>query len=224
MTPEAHDVAVPLMPTWPFRRSVRTAGNALRDYVLAPFVKHWITLTVEGAEHLDQVTTPSLFIFNHSDDLDGPVSFAALPRRIRRRLSVAVGADILDDHHGLAFFIRLSYAAFAFERRNPSRRSLEYLREVIDSGWHVLLSPEGRLSTTGDLLDFKAGVGLLAVKLGVPVVPMRIVGLSGTVPMHAWWPKRHSDVTVRIGEPLRFGPDEKYRAATRALREAVESL
>jgi long-chain acyl-CoA synthetase len=88
----------------------------------------------------------------------------------------------------------------------------------------VLLAPEGRLSTTGELLEFKSGIGLLAVQLGVPVVPMRVVGLSGTVPMHAMWPKKHSDVIVRIGEPLRFGPEVRYRAATRAVREAVASL
>jgi 1-acyl-sn-glycerol-3-phosphate acyltransferase len=215
---------IPPMPTWPFRRGVRIVGNALRDYVVAPFIQHWITLDVEGAERLEGLSGPSLFIFNHSDDLDGPVTFEALPRRIRRRLCVAVGADILEDHPILAFILRLCFAAFAFERRKATRLSLDYVREVIDSGWHVLLAPEGRLSTTGELLDFKSGVGLLAVKLGVPVVPMRIDGLSGTVPMHAWWPKKHSDVIVRIGEPQRFGPDVRYRVATRALREAVESL
>jgi long-chain acyl-CoA synthetase len=214
----------PSMPTWPFRRAVRIVGNAVRDYVVAPFIQHWVTLSVEGVERLDGLSEPSIFIFNHSDDLDGPVTFEALPRRIRRRLSVAVGSDILDDHPILAFNLHLCWAAFAFERRKASRASLDYVREMIDSGWHVLLAPEGRLSTTGELLEFKPGIGLLAVQLGVPVVPMRVVGLSGTVPMHAMWPKKHSDVIVRIGEPQRFGPDVRYRAATRALREAVESL
>jgi long-chain acyl-CoA synthetase len=212
------------MPTWPFRRPVRIAGNAVRDYAVAPFIQHWITLNVEGAERLEGLSEPSIFIFNHTDDLDGPVTFEALPRRVRRRLSVAVGADILDDHPILAFILRFCFAAFAFERRKATRASLDYVREMIDSGWHVLLAPEGRLSTTGELLEFKSGIGLLAVQLGVPVVPMRVVGLSGTVPMHAKWPKKHSDVIVRIGEPQRFGPDVRYRAATRALRDAVESL
>jgi long-chain acyl-CoA synthetase len=212
------------MPTWPYRRAVRIVGNAVRDYVLAPFIQHWITLSVEGVERLDGLCEPAIFIFNHSDDLDGPVTFEALPRRVRRRLSVAVGSDIFDDHPILAFILRLNYAAFAFERRKATRASLDYVREMIDSGWHVLLAPEGRLSTTGELLEFKSGIGLLAVQLGVPVVPMRVVGLSGTVPMHAWWPKKHSDVIVRIGDPQRFGPDARYRAATRALRDAVETL
>jgi 1-acyl-sn-glycerol-3-phosphate acyltransferase len=211
-------------PTWPYRTSVRLVGNALRDYVVTPFIKHWITLTVEGTERIQHLSEPSIFIFNHSDDLDGPVTYASLPRRVRRRLTVAVGADILDDHRGLAFIIRLCYCAFAFARRASSRAGLNDVKAMIGSGRHVLLAPEGRLSTDGELLDFKAGVGLLAVKLGVPIVPMKLVGLSGTVPMHALWPKKHSEVTVRIGEPQRFGPDVNSRHATRVLHDAVESL
>ncbi len=211
-------------PTWPYRRSVRIVGDALRDYVVTPFIKHWVTLSVEGIERLEHLSEPSLFIFNHSDDFDGPVIYASLPRRIRRRLTVAVGSNILDDHRVLAFVIRLCFAAFAFSRLTSSRAGLNYVQATIHSGRHVLLAPEGRLSTTGDLLDFKPGIGLLAVRLGVPVVPMRIIGLSGTVPMHSLWPKKHSDVTVHIGEPHRFGPNVNYRHATRVLRVAMEAL
>ena len=88
------------MPTWPFRRLVRIAGNAVRDYAVAPFIQHWISLNVDGAERLDGLSEPSIFIFNHSDDFDAPVIYAALPRKIRRKLSVATGANILADHRG----------------------------------------------------------------------------------------------------------------------------
>jgi 1-acyl-sn-glycerol-3-phosphate acyltransferase len=211
-------------PTWPYRAGVRLIGDAVRDYVATPFIKHWITLSVEGAERLEHLSEPSIFIFNHSDDLDGPVTYASLPRRIRRRLTVAVGADILEEHRGLALFIRFCYCAFGFARRAASRAGLNDVKAMLGSGRHVLLAPEGRLSTDGELLDFKPGIGLLAVKLGVPIVPMRLDGLSGTVPMHALWPQKHSDVTVRIGDPQRFGPDVNYRHATRVLRDAVVAL
>jgi hypothetical protein len=42
--------------------------------------------------------------------------------------------------------------------------------------------------------------------------------------MHALWPKRHSNVTLRIGAPLRFGPEAKYREVTIALHDAVQGL
>jgi len=211
-------------PTWPFRPNVRALGGALRDLVLTRIAKHWVTLTVEGAENLDGLTTSGLFIFNHSDDFDVPVLYAAVPTRIRRRLAVAVGANIMDEHPILAFVARFFYAGFAFARVPPFRSSLRYVGELVASGRHVLLAPEGELSENGELGEFKPGIGLLAIKLGVPVIPMRIDGLYGTVPMHAWWPKRHSTVTVHIGAPLTFGRDDKPRDVAIALREAVQSL
>ena len=219
----AHRRAGPSTPTWPFRRSVRVVGDALRDCVVTPFIKHWVSITTEGSDNLRGLNESSIFIFNHSDDFDAPVIYAALPRRVRRRLSVATGENILADHRGLAFVIRLCYAGFSFARR-AFRPSLAYVGELMASGRHVLLAPEGQLSADGELAEFKAGVGLLAVSLGAPVVPMRLDGLWGTVPMHALWPKRHSVVTLRIGAPLRFGPEDKYREVTTALRDAVQRL
>jgi 1-acyl-sn-glycerol-3-phosphate acyltransferase len=211
-------------PTWPFRLGVRLIGDGLRDTVITPFVKHWVSITTEGAHHLNALSEPALFIFNHSDDFDAPVIYAALPRAVRRRLTVATGANILGDHRALGFIIRLCYAGFAIARRSPYRPSLTYVSDLMVAGCHVLLAPEGQLSTDGELQEFKSGIGLLAVKTGASVVPMRLDGLWGTVPMHALWPQRHSTVKVRIGEPRRFAPDAKYRDVTRELREAMLAL
>ena len=198
-------------------------GDTVRDGVVTPFIKHWVSITTEGAENIRNLNESAIFIFNHSDDFDAPVIYAALPREIRRKLSVATGANILADHRGLAFVIRLCYAGFSFARR-AFRPSLAYVGELMSSGRHVLLAPEGELSANGELGEFKGGIGLLAVSLGAPIVPMRLDGLWGTVPMHALWPKRHSNVTLRIGAPQRFGPDAKYREVTATLRDAVLAL
>jgi long-chain acyl-CoA synthetase len=102
--------------------------------------------------------------------------------------------------------------------------SLEYVSEMIDRGWNVLIAPEGHISTNGVLQPFKSGIGLLAVGLGVPVVPVKTVGLAGTVPLHAKWPKKRSDVTVQIGQPMLFGPQMNYDDVTEALHRAMETL
>ncbi len=211
-------------PRWPFAPVVRLLGDALRDHVVFPLVHHWVDLTVEGAEHAAALRGPAIFIFNHSDDFDGPVVYQALPANVRRRLCVAMGADVMDDHRVLAFVARLLYAAFPFARSEPYLESLQYVGEMIDQGRHVLIAPEGRLSVDGQLQPFKNGIGLLAVNLGVPVVPMKTVGLAGTVPLHAKWPRKHSAATVRIGEPMTFAAGEDYDEVTEALRRAVVAL
>ena len=86
------------------------------------------------------------------------------------------------------------------------------------------MAPEGRVSPDGLLQPFKSGIGLLAVNLDVPVVPLKTVGLFGTVPLHAKWPKRHSAVTVRIGQPVSFDNHKDYNDVTRQLHQIMEDL
>ena len=46
----------------------------------------------------------------------------------------------------------------------------------MDHGWNLLIYPEGTRSRTGIPGEFKPGIGLLAKKTGVPVVPVRVTG------------------------------------------------
>jgi long-chain acyl-CoA synthetase len=211
-------------PLWPYWRWVRFIGGGLRECLLRAIIRVWVRIDVVGAEALDGLVTPAIFIFNHSDDFDGPVVYQALPRRIRTRLAVATGDDVLRDHKVLALIVRVFFAGFSFARSEPYMPSLEYVGEMIDRGWNVLIAPEGHISTNGLLQPFKSGIGLLAVSLGVPVIPVKTVGLAGTLPLHAKWPKKRSDVTVRIGQPMSFGPQENYEDVTETLHRAMESL
>jgi long-chain acyl-CoA synthetase len=211
-------------PVWPYWRWVRFIGSGLREGLLRAIIRVWVRIDVVGAEALDGLATPAIFIFNHSDDFDGPVVYQALPRRIRTRLAVATADDVLRDHKVLALIVRAGFAGFSFARSEPYMPSLEYVGEMIDRGWNVLIAPEGRISTNGLLQPFKSGIGLLAVSLGVPVVPVKTVGLAGTVPLHAKWPKKRSDVTVRIGQPMIFCPQMNYEDVTETLYRAMETL
>lgn len=210
--------------SWPYRRWVRLIGDGTREVVIRAIVGIWVTMKVQGREHLADIDTPALYIFNHSDDFDGPVVYQALPRRVRRRLAVAAADDVMRMHKVLAFIIRLCFAGFNLSRSEPFMPSLEYVGSLVDQGWNIVLSPEGRVSVNGELQPFKSGVGLLAVNLGVPVVPVKTTGLFGTVPLHAKWPKRRSDVTVRIGEPLRFDNQMDFDDVTQQLHQVMEAL
>jgi len=216
--------AIRPVPRWPYWRLVRVLGTALREGLVDNLVRVWVRTDVEGAQHLAPLVGPALFIFNHSDDFDGPVVYRALPREIRRRLAVAAGDDVLIEHRLLAFIIRLCFAGFSFARSEPYLASLENVGSMIDRGWNVLIAPEGRIDNSGELGDFKTGIGLLAVNLGVPVVPVKTIGLTGTVPLHSKWPKKHSRVVVRIGEPISFGRNENYEDVTATLHQIVERL
>jgi long-chain acyl-CoA synthetase len=208
---------------WTFRPWVRLIGDRVRDHVVWPLVHHWVHLEVEGEENL-RGNGASLMIFNHSDDFDGPVIYQSLPKELRRRLAVATADDVMVKHRALAFIVRLCFAGFEFARSEPYLPSLQYVGTLLDRGWNILIAPEGRISVTGELQEFKTGIGLLAVNLGVAVIPMKTINLHGTVPLHAKWPRRHTNAVVRIGAPMRFSAHEDYEEVTRRLRDAMIAL
>jgi 1-acyl-sn-glycerol-3-phosphate acyltransferase len=62
------------------------------------------------------------------------------------------------------------------------------------------LFPEGGRSETG-LRPFKEGAAYIAIKAGVPVVPVGLVNMRNVLPMHSWL-LRPAQVEIRIGEPI----------------------
>jgi long-chain acyl-CoA synthetase len=112
---------------------------------------------------------------------------------------------------------------FPLPREAGFRRSFAYAGEAVDRGNSVLVFPEGRHTTDGKMNAFRAGVGLLAGNLGIPVLPMRIDGLfevkhAGRRFAAPW------TISVRIGEPMRFPPGTDPQKIATELQAAVERL
>jgi long-chain acyl-CoA synthetase len=118
---------------------------------------------------------------------------------------------------------------FPMSRGSHVKRSFEYMGELLDDGWNILLFPEGRITVTGEMDRFKDGIGLLAQAMQVPVVPVRIDGLYSIVPMTdrdhlRWIPKRFGRVGVIFGQPIRIDPKADPDRVARACEEAIRNL
>lgn len=102
------------------------------------------------------------------------------------------------------------------------------LREVvrkIKAGNGVVLFPEGTRSRDGNLGPAKGGLGFVIAKTCAPVLPMRIFGSFEAFPRDAKLP-RLRPITITIGEPIRFNPDELHdldRDGYQRLSECVMS-
>src|SRR5215510_7140299 len=90
-----------------------------------------------------------------------------------------------------------------------SRRAVYYLARKNLLEWPVLgpLFPEGTRSKDGNLQPARAGIGLVISKTLAPVMPMRIFGAYQAFPKGSR-SLRLTKITVVIGEPLRFSPEE----------------
>ncbi len=80
-------------------------------------------------------------------------------------------------------------------------KSLDQAAERIKGGTSILIFPEGTRSSDGTLQPFKGGAMLLAIKAGVPIVPVAFVGSHAVLPKGAFF-TRPGTITIRIGVPV----------------------
>jgi 1-acyl-sn-glycerol-3-phosphate acyltransferase len=71
--------------------------------------------------------------------------------------------------------------------------------------------------------DFRPGIGMLAVRLRIPVVPVYIDGMFQVYSREDSWPKT-GPVRVVIGEPIRFDATSRIEDATEQIRSAIETM
>jgi len=193
---------------------------------------------IEGREHLRGVTGPLLLVSNHVADVDAGFILTALPPRLRHRVATATGGEALEALRTPApdrgFFARIYDRVqwmlgvtllnlFPLPREAGFRRSFAYAGEAVDRGYSILVFPEGRHTTDGKMNPFRAGIGLLAGNLGIPVLPMRIDGLfevkqAGRRFAAPW------KISVRIGKPMKFPPGTDPQEIAAQLQRAVEEL
>ncbi len=211
-------------------------GVAL-EAVLLPFVRLFARCKVSGIENLDGIRGPLAFAANHQSHLDTPVILASLPRYWRRRSAPAMWKEYFDAHfhpdrHSrrehwansiLYGLITLLFNGFPLpQTETGARESIRYVGELAEEGWSILIFPEGERTLTGEIGRFLPGVGMLASRLQLPVVPIRLRGLNGVLPVHSKWPHRGA-VEVSIGSPVSLR-GESYGELAREVEEAVRRL
>ena len=225
-------------PSWTLRWPVTWVRLAVHYLLMRPAILLMGWPRVEGREHLRGVKEPLLVISNHVGDVDPGFILTALPGRFRHRLTTATGGEALEALRmpgpERGFFARiydrmqwflgvLLLNLFPLPREAGFRRSFAYAGEAVDRGYSVLVFPEGRHTTDGKMNPFRAGVGLLAGNLGIPVLPMRIDGLFEVKQAGKKFaaPKK---IRVRIGEPLTFSAGSDPEKIANELQRAVEKL
>lgn len=107
-------------------------------------------------------------------------------------------------------------------------RSFRHIGEVMHRGGLLGIFPEGGITRDGAMRPFRPGASVLALRTGVPLVPVHLNGTFAALPRHAKWP-RFVPLTVRFGTPIeviaRRNPStEEIGALTDALRNAVAAL
>jgi long-chain acyl-CoA synthetase len=226
-------------PAWAQSEPVRWLRVGFYYAVVLPITSLLCWARVKGRENLRDVRGPALFVSNHITYFDHALILSALPGRFRRRLAIAQegerlrhwrrppsGTPALRRLRWLAqyFLVVTIFNTFSLPKASGFRRSFAYAGETVDRGYNLLVFPEGIRADQAQMNAFRSGIGVLASKLGVPVVPVRIDGLlelklSGRRGFAA--PHR---VTIRLGEPVTYTRDEDPAEITSDLERRVREV
>jgi long-chain acyl-CoA synthetase len=192
---------------------------------------------IEGLEHVRGLKGPVIFAANHQSHMDTPVIMWALPARWRYRIAPAMAKEFFKAHFFPAEYSRFAwftsslnyYLASLFfnafplpQREAGARQTLRSIGDVIEDGFSVLIFPEGRRTETGQIDRFRPGIGMIASRLNVPVVPVRLEGLDRVL-HHTWSMATPGPVRVAFGAPLHL-TGEDYEALAKRVEDAVRGL
>src|SRR5207244_10019486 len=202
---------------------MRRMRAALQSSLLFPALSSFCRLTVRDRELLRSLDGPAVFVANHVSALDAVVMAEALPPRYRHRSVVVAAADSIFKRKWEARLAQVTVDAFPIPRGGGARPHLEYLKQLLERKWSVIIFPEGRLTATGAIGTFRKGAAILAMDAGAPIVPAYIEGMYEVLPRFRRTP-RPGDVTVTFGTPLTAAEGEDYDTLTGRTEAALRGL
>ena len=231
-------------PVWNRARISRILRRLLLPSFLLPLSKVVAgKIEVSGLENIESLEGPLIFAANHQSYLDAAVILWSLPARWRYRIAAAMWKEYFDawfhperhsrrEHRAngaLYGLLALLFNAFPVPQTETGTfDTVRYMGELVEDGWSILIFPEGERTLTGAIGRFLPGVGMMAARLGLPVVPIRLTGVDRVWHRNSKWPRSpfaggKGAVTVRFG-PSIHPRGESYSAIAGCVEEAVRRL
>ncbi len=189
--------------------------------VIAAILKGFFRLEVQGREH-EPARGPFLAVSNHWSAFDPPVLGVAL----RHKVHFMAKEELF--RIPLLRSWMLCIGTFPVRRGEPDRQAIRTALDVLARGGVVGMFPEGTRNPRGYLLPAEPGAAFLALRAGVPILPVGILGTLEVLPKGAYLPRLRK-IRARIGPPFQLddlprGPERIALASDRIMRAIADLL
>jgi 1-acyl-sn-glycerol-3-phosphate acyltransferase len=180
------------------------------------FVRVWTRLTIEGREH---VPSTGAFVLApvHRSNMDTPISSCVTRRRLR-----FMGKDSLWKHRFAAWFLS-SLGGFPVTRGSADREALRRCIAVLEAGEPLVLFPEGERKSGPVVQPLFDGAAYVALRAGVPIVPVGIGGSERVMPKGAKFIRPHKCHAI-VGPPIVPPAMDGGRVPRRVIQELTAEL
>jgi 1-acyl-sn-glycerol-3-phosphate acyltransferase len=211
---------------WARKLPARVGRSLLRDTVVRGVVKALAAPELHGIDRLAALQDdggPVIFVANHHSHVDTPLLQTTIPEPWRERIFVVAAADYFFRNAVTSALSALVIGAVPMERNKIGRGSADRAAGLIGDGWSMLIFPEGGRSPDGWGQPFRGGAAYLALRCGVPVVPIHVHGTRHILRKGKRLPTPAA-TKVTFGTPLRAGEGDDARRFGAHLEQAVAEL
>jgi 1-acyl-sn-glycerol-3-phosphate acyltransferase len=200
------------------------AGNSLLSRVFYTLIRGLVVAVCVGytrarvvGKHNIPKSGPFLLAPIHRSNIDTPLAAAVTSRRMR-----FMGKDTIWKVKPIGWIIS-SLGAFPVTRGSADREALKRCIAVLESGEPLVLFPEGTRQSGPLVQPLFDGAAYVAVKAGVPIIPVGIGGSEGVMPKGSKMIYPRKCVLV-VGEPIVAQTDEAGRIPRSAVKDVTEQL
>jgi len=177
-------------------------------------------LSVSGLENLPKHGA-MIFCANHTSHLDAAAILAALPRKLALEVTTVAARDVWGERPLRDLVAKVTTNSVSLERRGDFASGLRMLDAVLREGRPIILFPEGKRSADGEMVEFKEGAAMLAIRNGAPIVPVYIEGADEVMPKGRTWPGT-GEIRVSFGKAI--FPEQLAGEAREPKREAYARM
>ena len=151
------------------------------------YFKVFFNLKVNGLENLPQGA--AIIAPNHASYLDPPLLAGVIPEE-----AGFLARENLFRHPLLGRFIRM-LNAHPIKRGEGDLAAFKLMIRILESGKKLVIFPEGTRTPDGKLSKLQNGAALLALRKGVPLVPVRLDGTYKAWPRYRRWPRLYGSIS-----------------------------